>query len=147
MIPRSIVVALILSIISGPAAAAADPIVGTWDQVDEDGDVGAVVAIAEKAGRFEGRIVKLFPGPDEPANPVCDKCRGARHNVPVLGMTVIEGLRREGDHYAGGTIVDPDTGSEYRLEVRLGPDGRTLAVRAFTGVSLFGRTQTWRREP
>lgn len=148
-LPRRLAFALgaLLVASSQAPAAPADPIVGTWAEVDEDGDVGAWVAIAEKGGRFEGRIVKLFPSEGEPANPVCSACSGARKDTPVLGMTVIEGLKRQGDVYAGGRILDPDDGSEYQLEVRLGEGGKTLSVRAFKGVALLGRTQVWQRLP
>lgn len=144
---RQIVIVGLLAAGVPAAAAPADPIVGTWAQVDEDGDVGAWIAIADKGGRFEGRIVKLFPGAGDPPDPVCGKCSGPRKGAPVLGLTVIEGLRRQGDVYGGGTILDPDEGTEYRLEARLGDEGRTLSVRAYAGISLLGRTQVWRRQP
>ena len=133
--------------LSHGVAAVADPIVGTWAEVDEDGEVGAWIAVTEKGGHFEGRIVRLFPGADEPAEPVCSRCSGPRKNAPVLGLTVIERLKRQGDAYAGGRIVDPDDGSEYQLEARLSEGGKSLIIRAFAGVSLLGRTQVWRRQP
>lgn len=138
---------LVLAVVAAAAAAPQDPIVGTWAAADEDGDVGALVTIAEKGGTFEGRISRLFPSPGDPANPVCDKCTGARKGAPLLGLTVVQGLRRQGGDYEGGRILDPDTGTEYQLKAQLADGGQTLTIRAFAGVSLLGRTQVWRRQP
>jgi uncharacterized protein (DUF2147 family) len=132
---------------TAPRAGAADPITGTWQQVDEDGEVGALVALAVDQGAVVGRITKVFPGPGEPADPVCDKCPGALRGKPVLGLTVVRGLKPEGRHYAGGRILDPETGEDYDLQADLSPDGQTLSVRAYRGLSLLGRSQTWRRAP
>ncbi|GGH19075.1 hypothetical protein GCM10007036_21710 [Alsobacter metallidurans] len=131
---------------AGPTRAAPpDPIVGVWEQVDEDGDVGALIALKERGGTIEGVIVKLFPAPGEPPNPVCSACLGALHNAPLLGLTVVDGLRRTKERYEGGSILDPDTGETYQLTAVLAAGNRSLQVHAYRGVSLLGRTQQWRR--
>lgn len=131
----------------GSAAAAADPIVGTWQQVDEDGDVGALVTITMERGLVSGHIVRLVQGPGEPENPTCDACRGALHGRPLVGLPIIRGLKPEGRHYSAGHILDPESGEDYDLQADLAPDGQTLAIRAYRGVALLGRSQTWRRAP
>ena len=147
-IPRILVPLLMLLAALQPALAGPpDPIVGTWAAADEDGDVGALVSMGDMGGPFVGRITKLFPAPGDPANPTCDTCTGARMGAPLMGLTVVEGLRRQGAGYEGGRILDPDTGTQYQLKAQLGDDGRTLTIRAFAGVALLGRTQTWRRQP
>jgi len=129
------------------ASRAADPITGTWQQVDEDGEVGALVALAVDHGAVVGRITKVFPGPGEPEDPVCEKCPGALRGKPVVGLAIVRGLKPEGRHYAGGRILDPETGDDYDLQADLSPDGQSLSVRAYRGLSLLGRSQTWRRAP
>jgi uncharacterized protein (DUF2147 family) len=62
-------------------------------------------------------------------------------------MIVMRGLRKDGGEYNGGDILDPDTGSIYRCKLRIEDQGRKLIVRGFIGFSLFGRTQTWTRQP
>jgi uncharacterized protein (DUF2147 family) len=79
-------------------------------------------------------------------NPVCDQCEGELRNRPVVGMTILRGLRGAGGEYDSGTILDPDEGRTYRCSARLLDGGRRLELRGYVGISLFGRTQIWARE-
>jgi uncharacterized protein (DUF2147 family) len=54
-------------------------------------------------------------------------------------------LRPQNGGYVGGDILDPDTGRVYSCTLRLTDGGRQLIMRGFLGISLFGRSQTWRR--
>jgi uncharacterized protein (DUF2147 family) len=128
-------------------AQAADPIAGTWEHRDEDGRVDALIALGPAGGGIEGRIVKVFPGDGEPANPVCEACTGPLHNAPLVGLRIVSGLRPVKGAYEQGRLLDPDTGSEYSMQARISADGRQLEVRAYKGVSLLGRTETWNRAP
>ena len=141
--------ALVLAAVAGAPvrALARDLIEGTWEQVDEDGHVGALVALSGRSGVIQGRIIKVFPEPGESDNPPCTACKGSLKDAPVVGLLIVDGLKRAGDRYAGGTILDPDTGETYSLEARLGPDGTTLDLRAFKGLAVLGQSQTWRRRP
>jgi len=61
-------------------------------------------------------------------------------------MVVVRRMKKEGDEYTGGDILDPKNGSVYRCKMHLIDQGRKLSVRGYLGVSLFGRSQTWIRE-
>jgi len=131
-----------------PLRAAETSAVGLWEQVDESsGKAESWFLIVERNGVYEGKIVKIFFKPGEDENWVCDKCEGAERGQPVLGLTLIKGMRRNGDTYEDGTIMDPRDGSVYRALMRLSPDGRKLEVRGYLGISLFGRSQVWNRLP
>ena len=45
----------------------------------------------------------------------------------------------------GGRIYDPKTGSDYSCEMKL-IDDNTPEVRGFIDISLFGRTDFWKRQ-
>ncbi|MFO1149047.1 MAG: DUF2147 domain-containing protein [Alsobacter sp.] len=138
----------LLGLACGPASAqAADPIAGTWEHRDEDGRVDALIAFSRAGGTIDGRIVKVFPGEGEPADPVCDACTGALHNAPLVGLLIVSGLRPVHGGYEGGRLIDPDTGGEYAMKARVAGDGRQLEVRAYKGVSILGRTEIWTRRP
>jgi len=120
---------------------------GLWKTIDDNsGQARGLVRIREVNGQFEGKIEKAFPKPGEDPAPKCDKCDGPRRNQPVLGMTILWGLARQGDEYQGGEILDPETGKIYRAKMKLIDGGKKLEVRGFIGISLFGRSQIWLRE-
>lgn len=135
---------------AGAVQAQTSP-VGLWRSIDDhSGKAMALIRISDNAGTLQGRIEKLF-GVVAEAPVLCDKCSGARKDQPVIGMTIIDGMHHETDSkanaYSGGTILDPDNGVVYKSRIALSEDGRHLMVRGYVGLPLFGRTQTWIREP
>jgi uncharacterized protein (DUF2147 family) len=149
-LPRSMVAAAVLLIVAAasPVRAAEPTAAGLWEQVDENtGKPESWFKITERNGVYEGALVKIFYKPGEDPNWVCDKCQGAEKGRPVLGLTLIKGMQRNGLSYENGTIMDPRDGSIYRALMRLSPDGKKLEMRGYLGISLFGRSQVWNRLP
>ena len=119
---------------------------GLWRTFDDrTGRERAAVLIQRRGELLSGRIVGVVD-PAEGAR-ICELCQGERKDKPILGLTIITGMRPDGDHWDGGQILDPQTGSVYRCTMRLADGGRKLIVRGFVGISLFGRSQTWLRAP
>ena len=138
---------VVLSLIAGCVYADAGSPVGLWRSVDDKtGRERALIRIVENNGVYEGRIEKIFSQSDDDPQHLCRKCEGARKDQPILGMTILWGLRKDGDQYAGGEILDAKEGKTYRCNIKVIEGGRKLEVRGFIGVSLFGRSQTWNRE-
>lgn len=135
-----------LGMVAG-AASAQEAAVGLWRTVDDQsGKPKSLIRITDNNGVLTGRIEKLFRAPDEEQNPVCDKCEDERKNQPVLGMTIITGMKKDGAaSYSGGQILDPGNGKVYQSKMTLTENGRKLNVRGFIGVPMLGRTQTWER--
>lgn len=130
-----------------PLGAAESSPVGLWKTIDDNsGQPRGLVRIREVNGHLEGIVEKGFPKPGENQPPKCDKCDGARRNQPILGMTILWGLTKQGDEYQGGEILDPESGKIYRAKMKLIDNGKKLEVRGFIGVSLLGRSQIWLRE-
>jgi uncharacterized protein (DUF2147 family) len=133
--------------VASSAIASSPTPAGTWRVIgDTSGEAEALVAISERDGQYEGKIVMLFARPDVAPEAICELCTGAQRNQPVRGLTILTGMRKDGDEYGGGNILDPDTGKIYRCKMTLSADNRRLLVRGFIGLSVFGRTQTWLRE-
>jgi uncharacterized protein (DUF2147 family) len=121
---------------------------GLWEKVDASGRPEAWFRIAECGGTYHGQIVRIFPKPGEdPSQWRCTKCEGDQKNAPVLGLTFIKGMRRNGLTYENGTILDPRDGSIYNARMDLSPDGKQLTARGYLGISLLGQSQVWRRLP
>jgi uncharacterized protein (DUF2147 family) len=128
-----------------PAAKAAQPAeVGLWQTIsDKTGKPQGYIRIQLMGDELRGVIERGMPG-DDP-NEICTKCPGERKNQRKIGMTIITGMHRQDDHWGGGEILDPDSGTLYRCRIRAVDSGRKLEVRGFIGISLLGRTQTWLR--
>jgi uncharacterized protein (DUF2147 family) len=121
--------------------------VGLWKTVDDQsGKPKALIRISESNGELTGKIEKLFRTPDQDQNPTCDKCDGARKDQPVIGMTILTGLKKEGDEYTGGEILDPSSGKIYKSKLSVADGGKKLNLRGYFGLPILGRTQTWLRE-
>jgi uncharacterized protein (DUF2147 family) len=121
--------------------------VGAWKTIDDkSGKVKSIVRIAETNGELQGVVTKVFSPPAENENPVCEKCEGERKDKPVIGMTIMSGLRKTGEEYTGGQILDPAEGKTYKCKIKVAEDGKTLQMRGFLGFSMLGRTQTWVRD-
>lgn len=141
-------VSLIAAILAMPAAwAQSTSPVGTWKTIDDKtGKPKALVRVTEEQGILTGKIEKLFREPGEDQNPMCVKCDGARKDQPIIGMTMLSGLKKDGNDWSGGEILDPAAGKTYRSKATLKNNGNTLEVRGYIGTPLLGRSQTWVRE-
>ena len=138
---------LIALAMAAPALAEEASPVGLWKNIDDvTGKPKALIRITESKGEVRGQIEKLFLAAGENPNPRCDKCQGANKDQPVLGMVFMSGLRKNGDAYSGGEILDPDSGKVYRSKLMLVDGGKKINVRGYVGVPMFGRSQTWIRQ-
>ena len=54
---------------------------------------------------------------------------------------IVKDLSRDGDHYKGGSILDPEDGKAYKAELWI--ENGKLKVRGYLGS--FHKTQTWVR--
>ncbi|HEY0563645.1 MAG TPA: DUF2147 domain-containing protein, partial [Methylophilus sp.] len=63
----------------------------------------------------------------------------------IIGMTIAKGLKKNGNQYDGGEILDPENGKLYKCKMKLDDTGNQLEVRGYIGFSLLGRSQTWTR--
>lgn len=125
------------------ALAAGGSPAGHWTTIDDKtGKKRSVVNISVSGGTLSGSIVNVFPQPGDTG--ICSKCPGAFKDKKIAGMTFVWGLKDEGNGvWGGGSILDPKTGKVYKAKMTL--DGNKLHVRAYVGVSVLGRTQTWVR--
>jgi uncharacterized protein (DUF2147 family) len=142
--------ALVLTITALPATGAPQPTAaGLWERIDSSGAPAAWFRILDCNGVYQGKMVKIFSSPpgQNPSDWRCTACSGNQRNAPVIGLTFINGMRRNGLAYEGGTILDPRTGLIYGARMDLSPDGQQLSVRGYLGIELLGQTEVWRRLP
>ena len=140
---KRILGALVLAFTAGAAFAQASP-VGLWKTIDDETkQEKSLVRISESAGVLSGRIEKIV----DPAkqDSVCDKCEDARKGQKVLGMTIVEGVKKNAGepYWDGGTILDPNNGKTYKVRMTPKDGCKALEVRGFIG--FFFRNQQWIR--
>lgn len=116
---------------------------GLWQPLDSAGRPLGLIRIFESNGLYYGRIEPSSPTDDRQAR--CTLCSDDRRNQPIIGLVLMRHLRLVGGEYIGGDILDPDTGRLYGCSLRLTDGGHELIMRGFLGISLLGRSQTWRR--
>ena len=139
--------ALLMLMLAGGAYADTASPAGVWRTIDDKTKKErSVIRITETGGEFSGVVEKIFDQPDDDPAHLCKECKGERKDQPIIGMAILWGLKKQGDGWAGGEILDPKNGKVYRAKMSLSEDGNSLNVRGFIGVSLIGRTQTWHRE-
>ncbi|MCX7148069.1 MAG: DUF2147 domain-containing protein [Rhodocyclales bacterium] len=119
--------------------------VGTWNTIDDETKKPkSLVRITEKDGVISGTIEKIVDPAKQDSK--CDECASddPRKGKPVIGMTILSDLKKEGDNvYGGGKILDPNNGKVYNAKVTVIEGGKKLEMRG--SILFFGRTQTWIR--
>lgn len=118
-------------------------VIGKWKAIDDKtGEPLSIVEIFEKQGKFYGRVLEIFNPTDRHRK--CVKCPGSDKNQPLIGLTVIKGLEKDGNEYNGGEILDPKQGKLYDCYITLQGNNK-LKVRGYIGLAIIGRTQYWHR--
>lgn len=118
-------------------------VLGRWKTVDDEtGKEKGIVEIYEKDGKIYGRIIEILEV--EHRYKKCTFCQGSDKDKPIMGLIFIKGLTKNGDEYNRGKILDPKTGKLYKCYINLIGNDK-LKVRGYIGISLFGRTQYWKR--
>jgi len=124
-------------------SAEGDLILGVW----ESGSGKARVKIDKQGDKYVGRIVWLREPNNEEGKPKVDKNNPDEklRNTPLLGYRMLKDFIYTGEkNWEEGTIYDPENGSTYSCEITM-TDENTLDVRGFIGLSVFGRTDVWKR--
>ncbi len=133
---------IVLLVTASSAFANNNAVIGQWQTIDDvTGKPKSIINIYDQDGKIYGKITRLFRSAGEDQDPICVKCTDERKNKKVIGMIVIKDLKKRGNQWSRGTILDPKNGKIYRCKIWL--DEGKLRVRGYLGI--FFRTQTWHK--
>ncbi|WP_428329788.1 DUF2147 domain-containing protein [Mucilaginibacter sp.] len=139
---RLVFVMLAMVFVSSIARAQTDKIEGLWYN---DIKSAKIQITRYTDGKFYGKVVWLKE-PLKNGKPKVDELNTdpKLRSRPRLGLLVLAGFVKDSDEkYTDGTIYDPNNGKTYDCHITY--KGKTLAIRGYVGISLFGRTTTWSR--
>lgn len=127
-----------LSAMAGPSTSP----VGLWTTFNDEGQATALVRISDTGGVIAGTVEKVLIG--DPAMR-CSACPTGdpRKDKPVQGMTILQGLKKDGDAYVGGTILKVAEGRIANAEIRLTESGQRLELTGRVGI--FSKKVFWKR--
>jgi uncharacterized protein (DUF2147 family) len=70
----------------------------------------------------------------------------ALRSRPLCGLSIGTGFHQDDPtHLSGGHLYDPKSGHTYKGAIAA--EGDALHLRGYIGISLFGRSETWKRIP
>jgi len=128
---------ILLFIIS--ASINAQTIFGKWENRDEETNKeDSVIEVYKKNGKAYAKIIAITD--KEKKEALCVLCTNEKKNKPVLGMEILTGLKKDGDEWSGGTVLDPRNGKVYKCYIKLVKPNK-LKLRGYIGISLFGKTE------
>lgn len=119
---------------------------GRWRTIDDaTGKAKSVVEVyVAKDGRLAGKVVEILDLKDGP-DPACTECKGAHRGKPIKGMVILWGLHADGTgKWAGGRVLDPENGKDYKAKLELLDGGRKLGMSGC--IAFICRQQAWVRE-
>jgi uncharacterized protein (DUF2147 family) len=122
--------------------AQSDKIEGLWFNDIKDAKIQIYKA---RDGKFYGKIIWLKE-PTKQGKPKLDDKNPKKdmQNQTIVGLLILKGFQKDGDnYYTDGTIYDPTNGKTY--DCKMTYKGKTLSIRGYVGISLFGRTTIWER--
>lgn len=65
---------------------------------------------------------------------------------PLVGIVLMWHVRYDDGEYVDGYVYNPEDGGTYRMKAEV-QSPESLKIRGYLGISLFGQTKTWSRNP
>lgn len=113
-----------------------DPILGKWQNPSGEGRI----EIYKKGDKYYGKLYWIKDSSKKDLKNPTESLRSRN----IQGLEILTNFTKNGKTYEGGQIYDPKSGKTYSCKMTL-KSNDALDIRGYVGVSLLGRTETWKR--
>jgi len=119
-----------------------DAILGKWINSTEE----AHVEITKKGDKYFGKIVWIKDPKGTEGTVKTDQKNpdASLRTRPILGLEILKDFIYDDGKWTDGTIYDPKSGKTYSCNMSIKSNGQ-LSMRGYIGISLIGRSETWKR--
>ncbi|KQC01765.1 DUF2147 domain-containing protein [Pedobacter sp. Hv1] len=119
-----------------------DDVLGKWVNPSGEGQI----EIYKKGDKYFGKLAWIKEPNDEKGKPKTDlkNPNADLRSKPILGLEILKDFVFEDGKWTDGTIYDPKTGKTYSCNLNIKNDGQ-LNIRGYVGISLIGRSESWKR--
>lgn len=119
-----------------------DDVLGKWINPSGEGQI----EIYKKGDKYFGKLAWIKEPNDEKGKPKTDlkNPNADLRSKPILGLEILKDFVFEDGKWTDGTIYDPKTGKTYSCNLNIKNDGQ-LNIRGYVGISLIGRSESWKR--
>lgn len=138
-----LIVLALFSMAAYSHAQTAPDILGIWKSEHGSGQI----EILKRGELYFGKLVWLKEPNDESGKPKLDKNNPSEElrNQPVIGLELLKNFEYGGKNiWRNGKVYNPKNGNTYNAQLTLIDDDK-LNMRAYFGIALIGKTETWTR--
>lgn len=139
---RYLLLLLFTSLSFSSIAQNKDAIVGKWINSTAE----AHIDISKRNDKYYGKIVWI-KDPKGTEGTVKTDLKNPDPNLrkrTILGMEILKDFVYDDGKWTDGSIYDPKSGKTYSCNMTIKDNGQ-LSMRGYIGISLIGRSETWKR--
>jgi len=137
----NVAVLTMLSAMLAVPAFAQNSAVGLWKNVEPN--KVTMIRTYEEGGHLLGKVEKVLKNDVEDKEAKCVKCKDENKDKPMAGLQLIWDMRKDGEKWTGGKLLDPETGRVVNCKLETADGGKKLVVKG--SVAIMSKTQTWTR--
>ncbi len=132
---------LLITLSNSLFAQKADDILGKWLNSTSE----CQLTIYKKGDKYFGKL-SWIKNPTENGKPKTDLKNPdvKMRNNPLIGLDIVNDFTFENKKWVDGKIYDSQTGKTYSGNMTM-TGLNQLNMRGYIGISLIGRTETWKR--
>lgn len=133
---------LVLFFILFPCVIFAQSIEGKWKTIDTKTQKElSIIEIYKVNDQYYGKLLEIIHVLSSHAD--CEKCSAKIKNKSLIGKNVIVKMKKNGSEYKGN-LIDPFSDKSYTCEIKV-LSNSLLEINVYSVLSIFGRTQIWKR--